>query len=94
MTVQQYVIRFNQLSWFTPDLEATPTERVRRFVRRFKLKTRMDVLSTERPTYKENVKNDFWAEDTEQQIRANEAKDKGVQPGFKRNNPDLSYVQQ
>lgn len=93
MTVQQYVIRFNQLSWFTPDLEATPAERVRRFVRRFKLKTRMDVLSTEQPTYKEIVKNDFWAEDTEQQIQANEAKDKEVQPGFKRNNPDLSYVQ-
>lgn len=45
MSVQQYEIRFNQLSRFAPILVVTPAERIRRFVSGLKPKIRRDVAS-------------------------------------------------
>lgn len=59
MTVQQYEIRFMQLSRIAPELVVTEKQRIFHFVGGLKLRIYMDVSMVYLLTFEENLKKAF-----------------------------------
>lgn len=69
MTVQQYEIRFNELSRFALALVAPTEQHMTRFVRGLEPKIYKDITSVDLLTFEENMKKAFLSEDRASMIK-------------------------
>lgn len=92
MIVQQYKIKFIELSHFAPALVVTTKQRITRFSRGLQPEIYKDVTSFDIPIFENNLRKAFWSVDCANKIRITQSQPRDGESIFKRPNPTLSLV--
>ena len=103
-TVQVYEQKFTNLSRFALTLVALEADKVMRFIRGLRPDIQMEVTSITLPTYEENLKHAYWAEESiwrktlyAQQLQQRQIQTRTPSPGqyqHQQRQPQQQYQQQ